>query len=125
MKPPFTADQTVTFFRRLGSKQTLAILYLIDHFGPIFVADLAAATKIPNTRMVNLSGELRDLGILTKTALSGSPGKLVSVSINPDLVDLIKPYLSRLGEDPYIASAIQNYQHMKDTHQLLGDKYGV
>lgn len=124
MNPPYTLDRTVTFFRRLGSIQTMSILTILFEHGSAVLGDLAAATGISNGRMIQLCIELEDLGILRKSHMDKGPGRgLASMSIDPDVSNLMRTYIERISDKPKLRKVSRRYQEMKDAKLLLTDKY--
>jgi DNA-binding Lrp family transcriptional regulator len=120
-----TLDETANFFRRLGSKQALIILYLVDEFQGIFVNDLATLLGVAPQRVIYICRELEESGIIKKHYITRKRGRLAKITADPDALKTISRFLKSIGEDQEVIEYRNKYQNMKDEKLTLSDKYQI
>lgn len=102
----------------------IVLLTVMEKFGGLFVADASTLLDAYGQRVSNLCLNLERGGVIVKKTIPRKKGRLVRMSINPDIREIVVPLLE-IVEGEEIQSYIDKYQAMVDNKQLMSDKWNV
>lgn len=125
MNLPHTLQSVSKFFNLLGAYRALPIICLADHFGGVYISDLAEILEVSLENMVNICVKLERAGIIQKKSVTRRKGRMVMVYVDKDARTIVSPFLRDLKNDPMIKDVINKFQSKKDAKELISDRYGI